>query len=262
MSAALVLGRARRKTLLVDEGEQSNRVAHHVGGLLALDGTPPAEIYERGRSQLGAYDAVEVRDTGAVSARQDGDGFTVELEGGHEVSARTLVLAMGMDYEVPDIPGFRELWGDAVFHCPFCHGWEVRDKRVVVCGDEESAGHQSALLGGCCNDISTIDPADVSHLRIEDGELRAVVGADGTEMPCDAVAVHTPLKQRSALAEKLGVNLTEDGYIETDAMMQTSLPGVFAAGDVSVAPQQVAIAMGSGHLAGIMATKELLVGRD
>src|SRR5215204_75238 len=123
LSAAMVLGRARRRTLVLDRDGQSNRAAEHVGGLLGLDGTPPAEIYARAREQLAHYDAVVVRQAEAVDARADDDGFVVTLgDGEGEVRARALVLATGMDYQVPDVPGFREHWGRAVFHCPFCHG--------------------------------------------------------------------------------------------------------------------------------------------
>ena len=118
LSAALVLGRARRSTLIVDAGAQSNRAAHHVGGLLGHDGTPPEELYELGREQVGAYETVEFRDGLVTAARVDGDEFIAALDGDAEVRARSLVLATGMSYEVPDVPGFAELWGDAVFHCP------------------------------------------------------------------------------------------------------------------------------------------------
>jgi choline dehydrogenase-like flavoprotein len=141
LSAALVLGRARRRTLVLDRGGQSNRAAAHVGGLLGHDGTPPAELYELARAQVAAYDAVALRDAEAVDARAEGDGFAVVLgDGGGEVRARALVLATGMAYEVPDVPGFAELWGGAVFHCPFCHGWDVRDRPLVVYGAGEVAG--------------------------------------------------------------------------------------------------------------------------
>ena len=115
LSAAMVLGRARRRTLVLDRRGQSNRAAAHVGGLLGHDGTPPEALYELARAQVAAYDAVAVRDAEAVDARADGDGFVVALgDDGGEVRARVLILAMGMDYEVPDVPGFREHWGRAV----------------------------------------------------------------------------------------------------------------------------------------------------
>ena len=262
LSAALVLGRARRRTLVLDRDGQSNRPAAHVGGLLGLDGTPPAELYARAREQLAAYDAVVVRADEAVDARVEGDGFVVVLDGdGGEVRARALVLATGMDYEVPDVPGFREHWGGAVFHCPFCHGWEVRDRPLVVYGRGDVAERQAALLQGWTDDVTVVDPDEVAGLRVEAGRMRALVRRDGSEVPCDAVLVHAPLRPRSPLPERLGLELTDDGLVAIDDSAHTSVPGVYAAGDVAVAPQQVAIAMGSGHLAGVVAVRELLLGR-
>jgi thioredoxin reductase len=262
LSAALVLGRARRRTLVLDRGGQSNRASAHVGGLLGQDGTPPGELYELARAQVAAYEAVALRDAEAVDARAEGDGFAVVLgDGGGEVRTRALVLATGMDYEVPDVPGFAELWGGVVFHCPFCHGWEVRDRPVVVYGAGEVADRQAALLAAWTDDVTVVDPGDVAGLRVEDGALQALVRRDGSEVRCDAVLVHAPLRRRDALPERLGLALTDAGLVAVDGQARTSVPGVYAAGDLAVAPQQVAIALGSGHLAGIVATRELLLGR-
>ncbi len=262
LSAALVLGRARRRTLLLDRDGQSNRVAEHVGGLLGHDGTPPAELYARARAQLGAYEAAVLRFDEAVDARTVDDGFVVALgSDGSEVRARALILATGMDYEVPAVPGFREHWGRAVFHCPFCHGWEVRDRPLVVYGRGELAERQATLLEAWSEDVTVVDPGEVAGLRIEDSELRAVVRHDGSEVPCDGVLVHAPLRRRGLLPERLGLALTDDGLVAVDTFARTSVPGVYAAGDLAVAPQQVALALGSGHLAGVVATRELLFGR-
>jgi thioredoxin reductase len=264
LSAAIVLGRARRRTLVLDQGGQSNRAAAHVGGLLGHDGTPPGELYDLAREQVGAYDAVDLRDAEAVDARAEGDGFVVELgDGGGEVRARALVLATGMDYEVPDVPGFVELWGGAVFHCPFCHGWEVRDRPVAVYGAGEIADMQARLLAGWTDDVTVVDPEDVTGVRVDGGALRALVRRDGSEVRCDAVLVHAPPRRRDELPERLGLDLTDADFVAVDAHARTSVPGVYAAGDLAVPPpQQVAIALGSGHLAGVVATRELILGRD
>jgi thioredoxin reductase len=261
LSAALVLGRARRRTLVVDAGAQSNRSAHHVGGLLGHDGTPPAELYELGREQVGAYEAVEFRDGFVTAARVDGEGFVAVLDGDEEIRARSLVLATGMTYEVPDVPGFAELWGDAVFHCPFCHGWDVRDRPVALYAEGEIAEKLATLLAGWTDDVTVVDPGDVSATRIADGTLRALVRHDGTEVPCDAVLLHAELRRRDDLPEQLGLELTDAGFVQVDGEMRTSRPGVYAAGDLAIAPQQVAVALGSGHTAGLLATRELLLGR-
>lgn len=263
LSAAMVLGRARRRTLVLDRGQQSNRAAAHVGGLLGHDGTAPGDLYDLARTQLATYDAVVFRDAEAVDARAEGDGFVVVPGGnGGEIRTRALVLATGMDYEVPDVPGFAELWGDAVFHCPFCHGWDVRDRAVAVYGPPEVAERLGTLLAAWTDDVTVVDPSDVAGVRVENGALQALTCHDGSEVPCDAVLVHAPLRRRGSLPERLGLALTETGFVEIDGLAHTSISGVYAAGDLAVAPQQVAIALGSGHLAGLVATRELLLGRE
>jgi thioredoxin reductase len=260
LSAAMVLGRARRRTLLLDAGGQSNRAASHVGGLLGNDRIPPAQLYEAGRAQVEAYEAVTLREDEAVSASREGEGFSVATADGEQASARALVLATGMDYEVPDVPGFAELWGGAVFHCPFCHGWEVRDQAVAVLGSGEIADRQVALISNWTDDVTAVDPGEVSGLRVEEGALRAIVRHDGSEVPCEAVFVHAPLHPRGDLAAQLGLELTDHGTVQADPTGATSVPGVYAAGDVAVSPQQVAIALGSGHMAGISVVKQLVLG--
>ena len=173
--------------------------------------------------------------------------------------ARALVLATGMAYEVPDVPGFAELWGDAVFHCPFCHGWDVRDRTVVVYGAEELADRQATLLAAWTDDVAIVDPADVAGLRIEDGSLRAVVRRDGPS----SAATRCSSTLRCAAATRFpsgSAALTDLGLVAVDSQARTSVPDVYARRP-AVAPQQVAIALGSGHLAGIVVTRELLFGR-
>ena len=262
LSAALVLGRARRRTLLFDISGQSNRAAAHVGGGLGLDGTPPDTLYAQGKEQLAGYESVVVRNAEVTDARAEDDGFALAFgNGGTEVRTRSLILATGMDYEVPAVPGFAEHWGGAVFHCPFCHGWEVRDCQLVVYAEGEMADRLTTLARGWSDDVTAVVPDEVAELRAEGETVRALVRHDGSEVPCEAVLVHAPLRRRGHLAESLGLELNEHGLVAVDAQGQTSVPGVYAAGDVAVAPQQVPIAAGSGHMAGLAVVRELLLGR-
>jgi thioredoxin reductase len=262
LSAAMVLGRARRRTLVFDQGGQSNRAAEHVGGGLGLDGTPPDDLYRSAREQLTPYDSVEIRDAEVLDGRSDGEGFVLTVGGNPgEIRTRSVILATGMDYEVPDVPGFNEHWGRGVFHCPFCHGWEVRDRKLVVCGEGEMAERQAALLRGWTDDVSVVSPDEAAAVRAEDASVRALVRKDGSEVPCDAILVFAPLSRRGELAESLGLELTDDGFVAVDALTHTSVPGVYAAGDIAAWPQQVPVAIGSGHTAGFVAARELLLGR-
>ena len=282
LSAALVLGRARRRTLVVDAGAQSNLAAHGIGGLLGHDGRPPAQLYAAGRAELATYPSVEVRTGEIVSARE---GFVLGLADGTEEHTRTVLLATGMQYRSPGIAGLDELWGGSVFHCPFCHGWEVRDQPLAVLANGDRAAHSALLLRGWSDDIVILanGPADiaaaqrsllssagvriderpVSELASSEGQLTAVLFADGTRLARRGMLVATTLHQRSTLATQLGVATAPPGPVAADAVAidafhRTSVPGVFAAGDVSAQMPQVAAAIAAGSLAAAAVVQTLL----
>lgn len=269
LSAALVLGRARRRTLLVDASGQSNRAADHIGGMLGQDGRTADAFYAAGRAELVAYPSVEVRDGEAVAAAADGDAFVLDLAGGARERATTLLLAGGMEYRPPDLPGVAERWGGTVFHCPFCHGWEVRDRPLAVLGGAPGTAHRVRLLTAWSDDVTlldgglsdeeraeveaagvTVDARDVAALRGAGAELEAVVFADGSERPCGGLLVPVTLHQRSPLLEQLGAAWAEPTPLTAEApvvtALQTSVPGVFVAGDITGQFPSVANAVASG----------------
>ena len=262
LSGALVLGRARHDVLVVDAGRQSNRPAHAIGGLLAQDGTAPIELYAAGREQLAGYPSVTLREGEVAAIDATGDGtFRALLDGGGEIAARRVLLATGMQYTPPDLPGVAERWGNTVFHCPFCHGWEVRDGALAVLEDGAGAVLRTLLLRGWSDDVvllsSDVDPEGRAKLAaagvpIDEREVAGVrdaatvVFADGSELARDAVMVAAPMAQRSTLAADLGLDLSPVGTIVVDDHGQTSLPGVFAAGDVAGQVQMVSVAIGDG----------------
>ncbi len=257
LSAALVLGRARKRTLVVDAGEPSNRFAHGIGGLLGHDGRPPADFYALGREQLVPYPSVELRDGRVTGATATGDGFRLELAGGENLDARRIVLATGMEYRTPEIPGLEPLWGDSVFHCPFCHGWEVRDQPIAVLAEGEKADHLTGLLRSWSDDVVLLSPdRPIKRLVAEDGKLTAIEFEDGETLPRTALLVAVTFHQRSDLAEQLGVTVTDQGFLEVDGTLATTVPGVYAAGDLSSQPQSVATAIASGFLAAAMVVRE------
>jgi thioredoxin reductase len=275
LSAALVLGRARQRTLLLDDGRQSNRTAHGVGGLLGHDGRPPSELYANARAELAQYPAVTVREgTVAGGARIPGGGFALELAGGERVETGHVVLATGMDYRYRALPGTDERWGRSVFHCPFCHGWEVRDRPLAVLdADPEGGVHRALLLRLWSADVTLltdgppafdeegaarlaragvgVDERPVAALRGPGDALEAVVFADGEERACEGLLLAVTLHARNDLAAQLGATpapagpLHVDG-VAVDAFAQTDVPGLLAAGDVSVGMPSVANAIAAG----------------
>jgi thioredoxin reductase len=285
LSAALVLGRARVRTLLVDAGAQSNRPSPGVGGLLGHDGRPPAQLYALGRAELAAYPSVTVVDGEVRSAGGALEAFVLELADGTRASARRLLLATGMEYAHRDLDGVAQRWGRSVFHCPFCHGWEHRDQTLCVLDAEETGVHRALLLRRWSDDVTlltdgppvlgddevtrlrdagvAIDERPVSGLRGPGETLEAVVFADGDERPCRGLLIAVRLRQRTAVADQLGAAFAEPGpaaqdAIAVDGRYATSVEGVFAAGDAAAQMPSVAAAIASGHTAAAMVVQSLL----
>ncbi|NDJ89609.1 NAD(P)/FAD-dependent oxidoreductase [Mycolicibacter kumamotonensis] len=283
LSAGLMLGRARRKTLLIDAGEQSNLAAAGIGGLLGHDGRPPAELYALGRSELASY-GVQIR-LGAVTDVTGVDGaFAVRLADGATERTRRVLLATGMAYLPPELPGVDELWGRSVFHCPFCHGWEIADQPLAVLARGERAVHL-ALLSRCWTDDIVVlgdgsadlddagrarlaaagievDERTLAALDSDDGELSAVVFADGSRLARRGMLVATGMRQRDRLAARLGVDITGLGPgaedpVGVDPLCRTSISGVFAAGDLTGEMPQVAAAIAAGSRAAAAVVQSL-----
>jgi thioredoxin reductase len=271
LSAALVLGRARRSAVVFDAGEQSNLVAPHVGGLFGHDRGPPTDVYRMARDQLSPYPTVEIRRSNVTAARPVDGGFAVAADGS-QTPARRILLATGIRYELPDIPGLEPLWGDSVFHCPFCHGWEMRDRRLAVLGEGDELVARASLLrcwsddvvalsnGTPLTDADGFDRAGIDvivegivELRTSDDDgrraLQAVAFDDGRVLERDGLMIQPRLSQRSALAAELGVALTDRGTVHVDAHGRTSVRGIYAAGDVAGETQQVINAAAAGATA-------------
>ena len=285
LSAALVLGRARQRTLLIDAGAQSNLSAEGIGGLLGHDGRSPRDLYAAAASELEQYPTVERRVGQAVSGLRGAGTIELRLADGSAHRARRVLLATGMDYERPAVAGIEERWGRSVFHCPFCHGWEVRDRPLGVLDPSPAGAHRALLLRQWSDTVtlytggsSTMDDADaaarleVAGVDVEHREVVELCGpgtsltslrfADGAERTCQGLLVAVRLKQRSTLAEQLGVTLADPSPLAVDAVAidgsyRTSVPEVYAAGDNAVMPS-VANAIASGSTAAAMIVHDLV----
>lgn len=285
LSAGLVLGRARRRTLLVDAGEQSNLPAHGIGGLLGHDGRSPAELYEMGREELKKYSSVEFRPGRVTGARGEDGAFELELADGSTERSKKVLLAGGMDYHFHDLPGAEELWGDTVFHCPFCHGWEVEGRPLAARANGDGAVHTGLLLRAWTEDVVVLtdgpaeldgeqrakleqagvrlDERPIEGLIAEEGRLKAVAFTDGGTLERSGLLVGPRLGQRDKIAESLGVGVKEPtpmaaDAIDADGFQRTTVPGVFAAGDLGGQMPQVAAAISGGSMAGAMVVQNLM----
>ena len=279
LSAALTLGRSCRRVLLATSGPPRNAPAEAVHNVFTRDGTPPAELVRIGLDQLAPYD-VTVRHEAVTDAETTDAGVAVTFAGGERVAARGLVLATGVRDVLPEVPGLAERWGTGVFHCPYCHGWEVAGRPLAVLARDGAALHLGRLLRGWTDDLVVftngpdgieaeerarferngvaVREEPVEQLAGADGRLEAVVLAGGERVARAGLFVGPEQALRSDLAHRLGCPLTEAGRVAVDVGGRTSVPGVYAAGDLATAMQAVPTAAASGMMAGAMLNHDLL----
>ena len=289
LSAALQLVRQRRTVIVVDAGEPRNAPASHMHGFLGRDGTPPTDLVIAGREEVRSYGG-EVLD-GRVHevVRGDDATFRATLVGGHTIVAQRLVVATGLVDDLPDIIGLAQRWGSSVIHCPFCHGYEVRDRRIVQVVTHPMALHPTRLLHRLTADLTiviasgvVIDPDELSlleragvtvrhgdvaavestHDGAADDEITAVLLADGTRVPCEVVMVGPRFRARLGPFAPLGLRTVEHqsglgDVVEASATGMTAVPGVYAAGNVTDPSQQVVHAAANGNWVGAMVAFDL-----
>ncbi|MFJ8082578.1 NAD(P)/FAD-dependent oxidoreductase [Streptomyces sp. NPDC096205] len=284
LSAALVLGRARRRTLVVDAGEPRNAPSAHMQGYLGRDGMPPAEFLAVGREEIARYGVELVRDR-VVDVTRDGD-FTLVLASGGTVRARRLVVATGLKDELPPVAGVAERFGRDVLHCPYCHGWEVRDRAFGVLATTALSVHQALMVSQWSKDVTLflhqvaeselseqdvrrlaaagvkVVPGEVAGLVVEDDRLTGVRLVDGTAYEREVLFVAPRAVPRTELFVQLGAEMTETpfgSYPVIDERGLTSVPGLWAAGNASGFAEQVVNAASRGYRAGATINGELLM---
>ncbi|WP_454858595.1 NAD(P)/FAD-dependent oxidoreductase [Promicromonospora soli] len=257
LQAALTLGRMHRRTLLLDSGEYRNAPAEHMHNFVTHDGTPPAEFRAAARAELATYATVTVREVAASAVVPDGEGFRVELgvdtAATAPVAARTVVLATGMRDTLPAIPGLEPLFGTVAAVCPYCHGHELSGRHVAVLGSGPHVTRVAFLLERIASrrtvlaDGGELDPGIRAQLADAGVAIRTepvkelspsaagatVSFADGPDEEVGGLFVAAEFGQRAPFAERLGLDLLPSGAVEVDAMGRTSVPGVFAAGDMA-----------------------------
>ncbi|MEV0155764.1 FAD-dependent oxidoreductase [Micromonospora sp. NPDC050686] len=287
LAGAMALARARRSVLVVDAAAPRNAPAAGVHHHLGHDGTPPAQLLAAGRAEAARYGATLITAT-ATDATRDGDEFRVRLDDGRGVSARRLLVTTGLVDELPDVPGLADRWGRDVLHCPYCHGWEVRDQRIGVLATGPLGVHQAQLWrqwsphvillrhGAPAPDaeqaeqlaargIAVVD-GPVTGLRTHDGALTGVRLADGDVIALDALAVATRLVARAGVLSSLGLHPVEvemGGHVVGTRIPAgpdgaTDVPGVWVAGNVADVRAQVAVAAAAGLTAGAAVNADLI----
>ncbi|MET0296791.1 MAG: bifunctional NAD(P)/FAD-dependent oxidoreductase/class I SAM-dependent methyltransferase [Microbacterium sp.] len=277
LSAAQMLGRSRRRTLVLDAGSPRNRFAAHMHGILGQDGTAPGDLLARGRSEVEHY-GVEVRAASVARVDESASHVTVTLAGGGVETARALVVATGITDVLPAVPGLAERWGTSVLHCPYCHGWEVRDRRIGVLLTSPLQVHQAQLVRQWSDDVVVfdgvgLDPAARRRLRSRGVEIvdepvdevlgdgAAVTGIrlrDGRTEPVQAIFAAGEPRPHDGFLAHLGLARDEAGLIAVDAAGRTSSPRIWAAGNVVSPFANVPLSMGAGAMAGAAANGALV----
>jgi thioredoxin reductase len=275
LAAATTLGRGRRKVLVLDAGEPRNARAHELHNFVTRDGIPPAEFRRIAHEQLAQYPNVERASARVTGISGGPDGFTVE---GPDVQARRVILALGMVDMLPELPGYRELWGHAIFQCPYCHGWEVQDRPFGYLAPALAHAEFGIFLKGWSRDVVVftdgkfevgdelraklaaagvgLEERALGGLVAEGDRLVAVELADGTRVAREVLFARPPQRQ-TALVEALGLELDENGFVKVDFRHQTSRPGIYAAGDMTTMMQAALAAAAAGSFAAGMVNHEL-----
>lgn len=290
LTAATQLGRASRATLVLDGGTPRNARSLAAHGLPGFDGVSPQAVLETFRSQLSSYKALTIAQARAMEVSGSINSFEIALDSGKTVHARRIILAMGVRDVLPKLPGIEEMWGRSVLHCPYCHGYEVMGRRLgVLTLNLAGALHHAKMLRAdwsehvvfFANGRTDIDASDLERLRRHGVEifedpvtslsgsgdaLREVVLADGHRVPIDALFTMAPVEQSSPIAQRIGCAMTETGNgpkVDVDEWTgATSVPGVFAGGDMSRPAHSIAFAVGDGMRAGTKCHQSLLVDWD
>lgn len=279
LSTAMALGRSLRETLIIDAGKPCNRQTPHSHNFLTQDGSTPKEISEIAKSQVTKYDSIKFYDGLAVSGKRSNEGFEITTSKGNVFTSRKLVLATGVKDLMPNIKGFSECWGISVVHCPYCHGYEIRNKKTAIIANGERAFHLTSLVNNLTKEITILTSGtkefdenqleklkqyniqiierEILAIEHQNGQLEKIVFKDGSIENFDCAYASIPFEQNSNIPKDLGCKFTEQGYIEVDFIQKTTVEGIFACGDNSTIMRSVATAVYGGNITGGMINNEL-----
>lgn len=282
LSSALVLARSRRKVAVIDAGQPRNRYAEHSHGFFSRDGASPFELLAVSREQVAAYPTVTFIEDLAVCAEKEGERFVVKLASGADLRAARMILAFGLADELPEIPGLAERWGTSVIQCPYCHGYEFSDQQLGVLYSSEMSVHQAMLVaewgpttlllnGNADPGASELRALAERNITVERARVQEFIGAgrdlsgaalaDGRTVALNALYVVPTTHLNSDIAQQLGCEVIQSPagpMVRSDEMRQTTIAGVFAAGDIVRGAPNVTWAVSDGVMAGTAAHRSLV----
>jgi thioredoxin reductase len=280
LSAAMALGRSLRNVLIIDSGQPCNIQTPHSHNFLTQDGVDPKTIAAQAKDQVLKYDTIRSFNGKAVSGKKSGNVFSIQTETGETFESKKMLFATGVVDILPDIKGLKECWGISVLHCPYCHGYEVKNSQIGLLGNGDLGFELSRLINNWTknlvlftNEISTLTDeqrnkilqhniriieAEISHLEHQNGKIKKVVLKNGNIEELNALFARGTFKQHCEIPITLGCELTEQGYIKIDDFQKTSVKGIYAAGDNTTMYRAVSAAIAAGNKAGAFINKELI----
>ncbi len=280
LSAALALGRALRNILIIDSGKPCNAQTPYSHNFITQDGKTPSEISALAKQQVQKYTNIKFYDGLAISGVKTENGFDIKTQSNDIFSAKKLIFATGIKDIMPDIKGIAECWGISVLHCPYCHGYEVRQEKTAILGNGDYGFDFSRLISNWTKDLTlltngkvnlekeqieklqkhniTIIEKEVKNVEHQQGQIEAVIFKDGSQIPIKAVYTKLPFAQHCEIPTQLGCELTEQGYIKVDAFQKTNIHGIYACGDNTTSLRSVSNAVAMGTLAGATLNREMI----
>ncbi|MEO8961224.1 MAG: NAD(P)/FAD-dependent oxidoreductase [Ginsengibacter sp.] len=280
LAAGMALGRALRKVLIIDNGEPCNRQTPHSHNFLTQDGNTPAEIAALARQQVQQYKTIQFLRGLATNALKIDVGFEILTDTGKRFSARKIIFATGIKDILPNIPGFAESWGISVLHCPYCHGYEIRNQKAGILGNGNYGYEFSVLISNWTKDLTLytngrstlsddqtkklhqhnilIVEEEIENLEHQNGYVDQINFKNGKSKAVKAIYTRTPFAQQSLIPQMLGCQLNDEGYIKVDPTQKTSVYGTFACGDNTTRLRTVASSVAMGTTSGMMVNKELI----
>jgi thioredoxin reductase len=280
LAAGMALGRALKHVLIIDSGMPCNRQTPHSHNFLTQDGKPPKEIATLAKQQLQMYDTVKFFNGLATKGMQTEEGFQIQVASGESFRAKKLVFATGIRDVMPDIDGFPECWGISVLHCPYCHGYEVRNQRTGILGNGDDGFEFSKLISNWTGELMLftngassltneqtrklesqqikIEEKEIARLEHVNGYIESIILKDGSKSLVKVVYTRLQFEQHCRIPESLGCELTEEGYIKIDPFQETTIKGIFACGDNTTRMRTVANAVAMGTAAGMTISKKII----
>jgi thioredoxin reductase len=280
LSAGMSLGRALRNVLIIDSGEPCNQAAQFAHNFITHDGENPREIAAKAKEQVLKYSTVKFLEGRVIEASKKDQGFEIKVEGGEKFLAKKLLFATGVKDIMPDLPGFSECWGITIFHCPYCHGYEVKNEKAGILADGKKDFEFCRLINNWTKELifftnGKTDLTEEERAKLKShnilivegkikcieqnkGQIENVVIEGGEKYNISAFYTNPEFKQSCDLPEKLNCKLNELGLIKVDRLQRTTVSGIFAAGDNAIEGRAVSLATAMGAVAGMHINKELI----